>query len=244
MGNVRLVLEYDGTAYAGFQIQSGRPTVQEAVERAIHNLTGEDVRIIGAGRTDAGVHATGQVVNFHTSTHHGPSTIMRALNALLPEDIAVVDADEVPPDFHARFSARSREYRYTILNRRAPSPLRRHTALHVPQPLDVEAMQGACTYLIGTHDFASFGGAMRAEGTTVRTVYRAECWRSGDLVLIEMEANAYLSRMVRSIVGTLLKVGLGRWRPDDVAAVLTAAYRQRSAPVAPAHGLCLTRVNY
>ena len=241
---IRLVLEYDGTRYAGFQWQVGVATIQGEIEAAIERLTGERVRVKAAGRTDAGVHARGQVVTFVTTTHLPVVEIQRALNALLPADIAVINADEVGPDFHARFSALRRTYRYSILNTPVRSPLRRLTTYHVSHALNVEAMHQAAQALVGTHDFAAFGGPMRRNGSTVRTVYRITCYREGELVLIDIEANAYLSRMVRHIVGTLLAVGQGTLSPADVAAILASRDRTAARPAVPAHGLCLMDIGY
>lgn len=242
--NIMLVLEYDGADYAGFQWQPGRPTVQAELEKAIAALTGEAVRVIAAGRTDAGVHALGQVVNFRTESALPAATVQRGLNALLPAAVAVRQAADVADDFHARYSALSRSYRYTILNAPLRSPLRRLTSYHVPAPLAVERMAQAAQALLGTHDFAAFGGPMRAEGTTMRTVYRIGCRREGELVLLDIEANAYLSRMVRSIAGTLIDVGRGKLPEDEVAAILAAAERRRARPSAAACGLCLMSIRY
>ncbi len=233
--SIMLVLEYDGTRYAGFQRQSNAITDQAELESSIHRLTGEDVRVTAAGRTDAGVHAVGQVVGFTTRSRLSIVDMQRALNALLPLDIAVRDMRPVDADFHARFSAVRRTYRYTVLNTPVRSPLLRRTTCHVSAPLNV---------LVGQHDFAAFGGPMRRGGSTVRTVYRVTCRREGDLVLVEIEANAYLSRMVRHIVGTLLAVGRGALSTADVAAILAAKDRRRAPNAAPAQGLCLVDIGY
>ncbi len=242
--SIMLVLEYDGTRYAGFQRQSNAITVQAELESAIHRLTGEDVRVTAAGRTDAGVHAVGQVVGFTTRSRLSIVDMQRALNALLPLDIAVRDMRLVDADFHARFSAVRRTYRYTVLNTPVRSPLLRRTTCHVSAPLNVAAMHEAAQALVGQHDFAAFGGPMRRGGSTVRTVYRVTCRREGDLVLVEIEANAYLSRMVRHIVGTLLAVGRGALSTADVAAILAAKDRRRAPNAAPAQGLCLVDIGY
>ena len=242
--NIFLVLEYDGTRYAGFQWQTGVLTIQAEIETAIQRLTGERIRITAAGRTDAGVHARGQVVTFTTSSRLALEDLQRALNALLPPDIAVVSARDVAADVHARFSAIRRAYRYTILNTAVRSPLLRATSYHVSGPLHVEAMHEAAQGLVGIHDFAAFGGPMHEGGSTVRMIYRIECHREGDLVLVDIEANAYLSRMVRHIVGTLLAVGRGRMSAADVAEVLAAKDRNRVQAAVPAHGLCLMDIGY
>lgn len=242
--NILLVLEYDGTHYAGFQWQTGAPTIQAEIETALARLTGERIRITAAGRTDAGVHARGQVATFKTLSLLDVRDMQRALNALLPLDIAVVSARDVAADVHARFSAVRRTYRYTILNTAVRSPLLRATSYHVGGSLDVAAMHEAAQVLVGIHDFAAFGGPMHEGGSTVRMIYRLECQREGDLVLVEIEANAYLSRMVRHIVGTLLAVGRGRLSAADVAEVLAAKDRNRVQAAVPAHGLCLMDIGY
>lgn len=242
--NVRLTVAYDGTAYYGFQLQAGQPTIQAALEQALRQVTQKSSRVIGAGRTDTGVHAVGQVVNFHTTAALPLAELQRALNAVLPDDIAVSDIAEVPDDFHARFSARSREYRYTILNRPIADPLVRHIVYHFARTLDVTLMDAACQHLVGRHDFASFGGKTWARGTTRRTVYQVSCRREGDYVTVDITADAFLAGMVRSIVGTLLLVGTGKLTPDDFLAILLAGDRHQAGPAAPARGLCLMKVNY
>lgn len=242
--SVALILEYDGARYGGFQRQTNAPTIQAELESAIERLTGERVSIVAAGRTDAGVHARGQVVGFTTQSRLPVAEMQRALNALLPLDIAVREVRETTRDFHARFSAVRRTYRYTILNTAVRSPLLRGTSCHVATPLDVTAMHNAAQALVGQHDFAAFGGPMRKGGSTVRTVYRVTCQRQGELVIVEIEANAYLSRMVRHIVGTLLAVGRGAMAVDEVAAILAARDRRRAQNAAPPQGLCLMDIGY
>jgi tRNA pseudouridine38-40 synthase len=241
---ILLVLEYDGARYAGVQWQDHAPTVQGEVEAAIERLTGQWVRVNVAGRTDAGVHARGQVVSFTTASLLPVSEMQRALNALLPLDIAVREAREAASGWHPRFSALRRSYRYTILNTPVRSPLLRATAYHVATMLDVQAMHDAAQALVGTHDFAAFGGPMHKGGSTVRMIHRLSCQREGDRIVIDIEANAYLSRMVRQIVGTLLAVGRGALSADDVAAILESKDRRRAQPAAPAHGLCLMDIAY
>jgi tRNA pseudouridine38-40 synthase len=243
--NVVLVLEYDGTRYHGFQVQAGNlPTIQGELERAIEQITGLRARISGAGRTDRGVHASGQVANFYTGSALSTGVLRRALNAVLPPDIAVISAAEAPSNFHARFSARSREYRYTIVNRPARSPLMRHFAYHLARPLDVAAMAEAARELVGEHDFASFAGGSEEVESTVRNVLSADCQREGERVYVDIEANAFLPHMVRNIVGTLLLIGIGKLEMDGFRQIFAARQRREAGPTAPAHGLCLTRVNY
>jgi len=245
--NVALTLEYDGTAYHGFQVQLGQQTVQGVLEDALGQVTGAATRVYGAGRTDAGVHAAGQVVSFRSSSAIPASALVRALNAILPGDVVVTNGWEATDDFHARFSARGRGYRYSIWNSPVPTALRRLYAYHWRGRLDVDAMQVACSALVGTRDFASFAGAgdgQREVANTVRTVLSAHCGRDGDLVEVDVAANAFLPHMVRNIVGTLLWVGSGKIDPEGVSTILAGRNRALAGPAAPARGLCLTRVWY
>jgi tRNA pseudouridine38-40 synthase len=237
------VIEYDGTDYLGFQLQAEGRTIQGEVERALAEVTRRETRVVGAGRTDAGVHAMGQVISFVPQWKHSLAELQRAMNALLPEDIAVHQMAWVADDFHPRFSAVSREYRYTILNQPLRSPLARRFAYHYLKPLDVEAMAKAAKCLVGSHDFASFGRPPQGENA-VRRVYRAECTRQDQFIYFDIVANAFLYRMVRNIVGTLLLVGIGELSPKGFEEILQAKDRRRAGSAAPAHGLCLVRVNY
>jgi len=206
-------------------------------------VTQHATRVVGAGRTDAGVHAKGQVIHFDAAWSHPIADLQRALNAVLAHDIAVISLDLAAPDFHARFDARSREYKYTVLNRPVRSPLAERFALHVPQELDAEEMNRACGRLVGKHDFLAFGWPPRGENT-VRTVLRAVCHRSGDLVHVEMEADAFLRSMMRRVVGNLLLVGLGDLSVEGMAGLLLQRHRRTPAVAVPAQGLCLMKVNY
>jgi tRNA pseudouridine38-40 synthase len=237
------VIEYDGTDYLGFQLQAEGRTIQGEVERVLTEVTRRETRVVGAGRTDAGVHAVGQVISFVPQWKHSLPELQRAVNALLPEDIAVHQMVWVADDFHPRFSAVSREYRYTILNQPFRSPLARRFAYHYLKPLDVEAMTKVAKCLVGSHDFASFGRPPQGENA-VRQVYRAECIRQDRFIHFDIVANAFLYRMVRTIAGTLLLVGMGKLSPKGFEEILQARDRRRAGPVAPAHGLCLMRVNY
>ena len=237
------VVEYDGTDYLGFQLQAQGPTVQEEIERALAAITQKETRIIAAGRTDTGVHAQGQVIAFSTAWRHPVEELQRALNAVLPEDIAVRELRPVAEDFHPRFDAVSREYRYTILNQPLRSPLARRFAYHFPRPLDVVAMNEAAGILMGTHDFASFGQAPQGDNT-VRTVYRAQWISEEPFVYFDVVANAFLYRMVRSLVGTLLLVGTGELSSAGFEEILRSADRDKAGQAVPAHGLCLMKVNY
>jgi tRNA pseudouridine38-40 synthase len=237
------VVEYDGTDYLGFQVQAEGLTVQGEIERALAAVTQEEIRVIGAGRTDAGVHAQGQVVTFSTVWRHPVEELQRALNAVLRADIAVRELRPVAKGFHPRFDAASREYRYTIFNQPLRSPLARRFAYHFPHPLNVAVMNEAASILVGHHDFASFGQAPQGDNT-VREVYRAQWTPAEPFIYFDVVANAFLYRMVRSLVGTLLLVGTGELSPAGFEEVLRSADRDRAGQAVPAHGLCLMKVNY
>jgi tRNA pseudouridine38-40 synthase len=252
---VRAILAYDGTSYSGFQRQANAPTVQAALEEAIGEVTGEESGVIGAGRTDAGVHAVGQVVAFDTSwivgeggseareTGRAPGDLQRALNAVLPKDIAIRELRLAASGFHPRYDARSRSYRYSVYNAPVRDPLSRWYALHVRGAIETEAMQEAALLLVGEHDFAAFGRPTQG-GSTVRRVIEAGWLGEPPRLRFGIEANAFLFRMVRSIVGTLLEVGRGRARVDDVRGILASGDRGQAGATAPAHGLCLMEVKY
>ncbi len=239
----RAITQYDGTDFLGFQIQAHGRTVQGEIEKVLQQVAQSVIRVEGAGRTDTGVHATGQVIAFNARWKHSLTDLQRALNAKLPEDIVISDLKTVDSTFHPRFSALSRSYRYTVINQSWPDVLQRRYTYHVKPPLDVRAMNEASRHLIGSHDFASFGKPPRGENT-VREVSQAEWTANGKLLSLEITANAFLYRMVRTIVGTLIQVGLGQLAASDIKNILEARDLTRSAPPAPAHGLCLVRVTY
>jgi tRNA pseudouridine38-40 synthase len=240
---IKAVVEYDGTRYAGFQQQPHLLTIQGEMERALREVTQEEAKIVGAGRTDAGVHASGQVIHFLTGWKRSLEELHRAFNAVLSPDIAIKEMTVAMPDFHARFSAVTRAYRYTILNQPVRSPLEARYAYHYEHHLDAAAMGQALECLVGTHDFASFGQPTQGE-STLRDVLRASCSREGNHIHIDLTANAFLRHMARAIVGTLLLVGRGVLHAEDMKAILAAKDRSQAGPPAPAHGLCLVRVNY
>lgn len=248
VGNILLDLEYDGSDFVGSQWQASGRTVQGELERAIFRLTQEETRVALAGRTDAGVHARGQRASFTTASALPPETMLRALNALLPPDLAVLRVQVVPAAFHARFSARLRVYRYTIYNAPWRSPLARRYAWHVPGTLDVAAMAAGLAMFVGEHDLASFAGA--AEGpagsarNTVRTIESAQCWAESPWVYLEIAARSFLRHMVRNIVGQLVLVGQGRCSLEELRAIMAARDRRCAGPPAPPQGLCLMRVEY
>ena len=240
----RALLAYEGTAYQGFQWQLGGPTVQGELERALERVTQQSVRVSAAGRTDAGVHATGQVVAFDVVWQHPVPELHRALNALLPGDISALRLESAPPEFHPRYDARSRIYRYTVLNQPWRNPLLRSVTFHVREPVDVDAMHQAAQGLVGCHDFIAFGRCIQDRSHTRRHVFSAGCWREGPLVHFEIEANAFLRGMVRRLMGTLLRVGQGRCSIADFVAILMTGAESEVGPTAPPHGLCLRQVVY
>lgn len=245
MRRVRLTLEYDGTDFAGFQLQSrGLRTVQGELEAALLKISGENIRVSGAGRTDTGVHASGQVCHFDVDWRITEEKIAGALNANLPRDLSVREARWAEEGFHCRFSATSRTYRYVILNRPQPSALLQRYVWHLVKPLETEAMQEAARKLLGTHDFATFGQASSPEKSTVRFLERVEVRQYRQFVLITVRGNAFLRQMVRSLVGTLVLVGQGRLAPSAVDGILQSRDRRQCPAVAPAQGLCLVRVGY
>ena len=241
---IKAVIAYDGTAYHGFQRQSPdrEPSIQGTLEGALSKI-GQAGEVLGAGRTDAGVHASGQVIAFNVDWRHSLDDLQRALNATLPADIAVLELEQTADTFHPRYDAVSRAYRYSICNTRVRNPFMMRYALHVPQELDVDAMRRALAYAIGDHDFAAFGQPTMGE-STIRSMYRAEIVRDGLSIAIELQANGFLYRMVRRIVGTLIPVGRSEQTPEDFAEILKSADPNRAGPAVTPNGLCLIEVNY
>lgn len=239
------LVEYDGAAYYGFQRQrEGQPTIQAELESALSRVVQRHVSITGAGRTDSGVHALGQVISFNVEWHHGNEALQRALNANLPDDIAILQLNQVSSTFHPRFDARRRVYAYRIYNAAVRSPLRRLRSWHVSRPLDAERMNQAAQSLIGIQDFATFGQPPQGENS-VRQVFAAGWQRQEDALLVFfIEANAFLYRMVRSVVGSLKLVGEGTWTVEDFVAALQSCDRSRSGTAAPPQGLYLVSVTY
>lgn len=245
MTRYKLTIEYDGTDFVGWQRQKSGPSIQQALETAVNGFCGEAVTVFGAGRTDAGVHATGQVAHIDLARETTADTVRDAINAhLRPDPIAVVAAEEVDPAFDARRSAVERHYRYRIVNRRGPLALDRCRAWHVTPPLDTEAMVAGAAPLIGHHDFTSFRASPCQARSPVKTLDVLDVVRDGDDVWIEARARSFLHHQVRNMVGTLRLVGEGKWTPDDVVAALAARDRAAGGPTAPADGLFLTAVLY
>jgi tRNA pseudouridine38-40 synthase len=242
----RLTLEYDGEAFEGWQLQPGEHrTIQGTLETAVARVARQRVPVVGSGRTDSGVHAEGQVASLELETDLGADRLRAALNGVLPRDVAVVDAVIAPAGFHARRDASSKLYRYRVWNGRDRSPLRERRALCLQRPLNVEAMRRAARCFVGTHDFASFCAAGSSVVTTERSLQRLDVvGEGGGRVELLVEGSGFLRQMVRILAGTLLAVGSGRWRPEDMPAILAARDRRVAGPTAPAHGLTLVAVRY
>jgi tRNA pseudouridine38-40 synthase len=242
--NIKLTVEYDGTRYHGWQIQPNGETIQAVLERALAVLFAAPVRVIGSGRTDAGVHALGQVANFHIDKQFDRHRLLRGLNALTPPDITIKDAEAVADSFDARRDGRARIYEYRILNRATPSPFHLNRAWHLHEPLEFAAMRAAIPCLLGEHDFSSFRAAGCDAHHPVRTVYASFLEKRGDLLVYSIEATAFLRHMVRNIVGTLIEVGRGIRAPESFAVLLAARERSQAGSTAPPHGLFLMQVKY
>jgi tRNA pseudouridine38-40 synthase len=245
MPRYKLTIEYDGAPFSGWQIQENGPSVQGALESAVKAICGEMVRVHGAGRTDAGVHALGQVAHCDIAKQFAPGRLRDGLNAhLRPHPIAVLDAEIVPESFEARFSAIRRHYIYRIVNRRANLAIDAGRVWRVPKPLDAQAMHAAAQRLVGKHDFSTFRDSECQAKSPEKTLDQLDVSRQADKIYIVTSARSFLHSQVRSMVGSLVWVGEGRWRADDLAAALAARNRAACGPVAPAHGLYLVRVDY
>jgi tRNA pseudouridine38-40 synthase len=242
--HIRLVVEYDGTSLCGWQRQSNGPTVQGHLEEALAKLLQHEVAVAGASRTDAGVHARGQVASFRTDKAIPLHGIRRGLNSLLPEAIAVVDASEAPDEFHPRFSATGKHYQYTLLARPDRSPRWAHRAWHHPERLDLDAMRAGAAALLGEHDFSAFRAAGCTARTTIRRVDAVDLSAPDERVVVDIRGNAFLRQMVRIIVGTLTEVGTGLRSPAQVAEILASRDRTKAGITAPAHGLELVSIRY
>lgn len=247
MANIKVIIAYDGTNYHGFQEQRGTGfmTVQSVFEEKLSKLAKKDIRVIGAGRTDAGVHARGQVVNFDSGDLRiPPERLAYALNSLLPVDIVALESSEVPVSFHSRFSAAAKTYQYVINNGKKPSPFLRLYSYHIPRHLNTDAMQDGAQHLVGRHDFSAFRALGTPVKTTVRNLYGIRVSREGDLVYIEIRADGFLYHMARMIAGTLIRLGLGKIEPQDVFDIQASRDSLKGGPAAPARGLFLDSIEY
>jgi len=245
MRNIKIIIEYEGSNYFGWQKQPEGPTIQETIENALEKITGESIALLGSGRTDSGVHARGQVASFKTESHIKATEFQMGLNSTLPKDITILDAQEVDQDFHAQFSTRSKVYNYQILNRTHPSALLRKRSWYIPAPLDIDQMKKSAEYLIGEHDFKAFAQSGTEVRTTVRTVLRAHIeQKDNNIIEFNIEATGFLKRMVRLITGTMVQVGKGRITPLDFSKILDSGEKTKFVYAAPAHGLYLQEVKY
>lgn len=241
---VKLTIEYDGTNYAGWQIQPNANTIQAELEKAITKVTGENIRIHGAGRTDAGVHALAQTAHFDTKSTVPDKAFALALNTYLPEDIRVIASEGVTSDFHARFSAKGKVYAYRIFNRNTASAVHRTTTVSIKKRLDVAAMEQATKYFLGEHDFSAFCSANTTVEDKVRTIHRLDIQTELPLVTITVEGNGFLYNMVRIMAGTLVDVGLGKVSPAQIKDILASKEREQASATLPACGLVLKEVKY
>ncbi len=258
MKNIKLTIEYDGTNYSGWQIQKRYGnSIQRVLQGCIETISKEKIKLISSGRTDAGVHALGQVANFKTESRIEANIWKKALNTLLPRDIRIINSEEVDPQFHSRYDAKSRVYSYIILNQEFPSVFLRNYVYHIPVPLNLEGMKRASKKLMGEHDLSSFRASSCSAKRPVRKIIDININErrtalipclpfspEGNLITITIEANAFLHHMARNIVGTLIEIGRGRFKPERMDEILKAKDRTKAGPTAPPHGLFLVRVKY
>ncbi len=253
MRTLKIITEYDGTEYCGWQRQSGYSsqaasrrlkTIQEVIESRLQEILQEKIRLVGSGRTDSGAHALGQVASFKTTSDLNCGQLQKALNSIMPGAIRIKAIQQTTPNFHARFSARSKHYRYTIVNNSFVSPFISRYVHLVKCPLDVKKMRQASTHLIGKHDFRSFQAADKRERNSVCTLLQVDVKKYKHFIYIDIEASGFLYKMVRNIVGTLIEVGRGRLRPEEMQRILKKKNRMYAGPCAPAKGLCLVKVAY
>jgi tRNA pseudouridine38-40 synthase len=244
MKNIKLTIEYDGTRFSGWQRQINGISIEETIDIALKALTKEDIKLYGASRTDAGVHARGQVANFITNSIIPPERFPAALNGLLPKEVVIIASEEVPMEFHSRYHSKGKAYSYVMLNRKTRPAFMNNYVAHVPYKLDFEIMEKASKYFIGTHDFAAFktkGGTVK---TSVRTINSIELIKSGIEITLNIDGDAFLYNMVRIIAGTLIDVGRGRIQCDTIPEIILSKDRRRAGKTAPASGLCLERIYY
>ncbi len=244
MRNIKLTIEYDGKCYNGWQKQPNKLNIQGEIERAIYNITKEEVDLIGSGRTDAGVHALGQVANFKTNSQISIEKLPLAINSLLKNSIVIKEAEEVNERFHSRYNAKRKTYRYIINNSKCGTAIYRNLEYSYPFKLDAEKMKQASKYFEGEHDFKAFKSSGTSSKNSVRTIYKAIVKQEGEKIIIELTGNGFLYNMVRIISGTLLDVGLGKIQPEEIPEMIESKDRQRAGKTLPAHGLYLVEVKY
>lgn len=245
MRNIRLLLQYEGTRYQGWQRQtSSENTIQGKLEQLLSKMCNEPIEVMGSGRTDAGVHALGQVANFHTTSTMSAEEMLSYINEYLPQDIAVLQVTEATPRFHSRLNACGKRYCYRVINSAIPNVFWRRYALEVPLKLDVEAMEKAASYLSGEHDFKAFTSAKKGKKSTVRRIDKIDIAREGDRLTFTFEGNGFLHHMVRILVGTLLEVGTGKRKPEEMSEILASGSREKAGALVPAKGLTLMEVFY
>ncbi|MFA5164142.1 MAG: tRNA pseudouridine(38-40) synthase TruA [Candidatus Omnitrophota bacterium] len=244
MRNILLKIEYEGTGYSGWQSQKNARSIQDTIEAALERLTGRKARLISCGRTDAGVHAVTHFANFKTPSDIPTYKLQRALNGVLPKDIVIKQAAEVPLKFHARFDARSKTYRYTIMTGNSPSAIERNLTAYIPYKLNLALMKRESKALLGKHDFKSFQASDRIDRSSVRTIKKLRLKKQGEKIIIDIEADGFLYNMVRNIAGTLIDIGRGRISEGSMRGILKAKDRKAAGETAPSRGLCLIEVKY
>ena len=244
MKNVRLLIEYDGTNYSGWQKQDDVPSIQEEIEKAIQKVTGEEVNLVASGRTDKGVHALGQVANFYTESNIPGDRFRASLNTKLPLDIQIRESEEVDMDFHSRFSASKKRYRYLIYNNRIARPVYRNLSFHVRKPMDIDKLKEASQVFVGTHDFESFMARKSVVDTTERTIYSIDVVENGEFIEVIIVGKSFLRHMIRIMIGTLVDVSLGKKDIEDINSILEGKNRSLAGVTAPAQGLFLEKVYY
>ncbi len=244
MRNIKLIIEYDGKGFNGWQKQPDKLNIQGEIEKAISEITGEQIELIASGRTDRGVHSLGQTANFKTNSSIPIEKFPIAINSKLKKSIVIKNAEEVDERFHSRYSVKSKTYRYTINNSKYGSAIYRNMEFHFSQKLDVNKMKQACEYFEGEHDFKAFKASGTSSKSSVRTIYKADVFEEGDRIFIELTGNGFLYNMVRIIAGTLLEVGLGKILPKEIPNIIESKDRTQAGKTLPANGLCLMRVEY
>ncbi|MGG7178932.1 tRNA pseudouridine(38-40) synthase TruA [Clostridium paraputrificum] len=244
MRNIKLIIEYDGTNYGGWQKQNNNKTIQESIEKSIYKVTGEEVNLFGSSRTDAGVHARGMAANFVTNSKIPEEKFREAINSKLPDDIAIIKSEEVDKEFHARYCSKGKTYSYTIINRYEKVAIGKQYSYHIRDILDIDKMSEACKYFVGTHDFKAFRTAGSSVKTSIRTVSELYIERNCGELKVYITADGFLYNMVRIIVGTLIEVGKGKIEPNDIENIILSGDRTKSGPCVPPNGLILEKVYY